>query len=74
MGTASATQIDCAHDVSLLLGAADTEVGREASLAPRRDTPGTRSCDPEGPTSQSSLPRTTQNDSMNVGRVAPIKR
>ena len=31
------------------------------------NTPGTIRCNPESPTSQSSLPRTTKNDSMNVG-------
>ena len=75
VGTARAAQLVCTHDVSLLLGAEDTKadpkrVGRVERLAPRTDAPREKTCDPEDPTSDSSLQRITKNDSMDVGRVA----
>ena len=52
LGTARAAQLDCTHDVSLLLGAEDTKadpkrVGREGRLAPHTDPSGKRAATPK---------------------------
>ena len=79
VGTASAAQVDRSHDVSPLLGAEVSEahpkrVGREGGLALRTNPSGTRPATVRIRLGSPSPRRTTKNDSMNVGRVAPARR
>ena len=75
VGTASATQVHCTHEVSLLLGADVSEahskrVDREGGVALRTNPSGTRPATVRIRLGSPPPRRTTKNDSMNVGRVA----
>ena len=75
VGTASAAQVACTHDVSLLLGAEVFEaqpkrVDREGGLALRTNPSGTGNATVRIRLGSPSPRRTTKKDWMNVGRVA----
>ena len=79
VGTASAAQVDRSHDVSPLLGAEVSEahpnrVGQEGCLALRTNPSGTRPATVRIRLGSPSPRRTTKNDSMNVGRMALLRR